>query len=275
MRRASSRAPGRFWNIAQVAKLSVCLLTFNSARLLEACLTPLMRVADELVVVDSGSSDATLDILARNRITPVKRSYVSHSDQMNYASSIARHEWVLCIDSDEILDEATVANVLALKPRLDDARKAYRISRQWFALGRPVHAVYPASSPDYPVRLFHRGTVQFNGAPVDDKPIGFAETEIIAGEVRHDTFYSLHEVFQKLNVYTTRLCELKQIRPSLLRALVHPLPAVFKWYVVKDGWRDGKVGVVMAVYAGLYTFMKYFKAWYFAHERARPRPPER
>lgn len=251
-----------------MAELSVCLLTFNSARLLDACLAPLIKVADELVVVDSGSSDATLAILAQHGITPVQRAYVSHSDQMNYAASIARHDWVLCIDSDEILDEPTVANVLALKPRLSDPGKAYRISRQWFALGRAVHAVYPASSPDYPVRLFHRAIVQFNGAPVDDKPVGFSETETIAGEVRHDTFYSLHEVFHKLNVYTTRLCRLKSVRPSLFRAWVHPLPAVFKWYLVKGGWRDGRAGVVMAVYAGLYTFMKYFKAWYLADTKS-------
>lgn len=251
-----------------MARLSVCLLTFNSARRLTACVAPLTKVADEIIVVDSGSTDDTYAILARFGITPVQRAYKTHSDQMNHAASLAANDWVLCMDSDEILDERSVANILALKPQLDDPGMAYRISRHWHVLGRPVHAFYPVSSPDYPVRLFNRRRARFNDAPVDDKPVGFDDTRVIDGHVIHDTFYSLHEVFSKLNTYTTRLCRFKDVKPSLLDAFARAPFAFLKWYFVKGNWKDGRVGLVGGIYAFGYTFLKYFKAWYAARDAA-------
>lgn len=251
-------------------KLTVCLLTFNSARLLEQCIRPLLRVADELVVVDSGSSDATLNILSKYGITPVINDYTTHSDQMNFAISLSRNNWVLCVDSDEILDELTINNIINIKNALTDETVAYRISRYWKVLNKPVRAIYPVSSPDYPVRLFNKRRVSFNGAPVDDKPIGFESSRVIEGHVSHDTFYSIHEVFDKLNIYTSRLCNYKSIQPSLLRALISPYFAFVKWYLIKGSWRDGGVGLVAGVYAFLYTFLKYFKSWYHSRYREMP-----
>lgn len=247
-------------------KLTVCLLTFNSDRLLEACLKPLLALADEFVVVDSGSTDRTLAILSAHGITPVSRKYLAHSEQMNHAISLSANDWVLCIDSDEILDNETTNNIQLLKRELANEGVAYRLSRHWRVLNRDVRAIYPVSSPDYPTRLFNRRRVKFNDVPVDDKALGFDSTQIIAGRVVHDTFYTLHEVFQKLNGYTTRLCQLRNVQPSLTRALFNPFFAFIKWYGVKGGWRDGRVGLVTGVYAFLYTFLKYFKAWFQARE---------
>lgn len=237
------------------------MLTFNSARTLRACLEPLPGLSDDIVCVDSGSQDETLAIVTEFGMTPRFHPYETHARQMNHAISLARYDWVLCLDSDEMLDAETVAGLRGLS--LSDPDTAYRISRHWIVLGQAVRCLYPVSSPDYPVRLFHRATCQFNQSPVDDKPEGFARTEIIQGHVRHDTFPDLHELLRKLNDYTTRLVRHKKIQPSLWAAFLHAPVAFFKWYVYKGGFRDGKVGVVAGVYAGLYTFLKYFKAWYW------------
>lgn len=244
-----------------MASISVCVLTFNSARLLRECLTPLQQVADELIVVDSGSTDATLRILAELDVTPTHRDYTTHGDQMNYAISLASHDWVLCMDSDEVLDTESVQRINALKASLDDPRTAYRISRYWHMLGQPVRALYPVSSPDFPVRLFNRQQARFNDSPVDDKPIGHERTDVIAGYVKHDTFHTVHEVFQKVNGYTSRLNAYRKMKPSLLRATLSAIGAFIKWYFVKGSWRDGRVGVLAGVYASLYSFLKYFKPW--------------
>jgi len=243
-------------------KLSVCLLTFNSERLLREVLAPLAEVADELVVVDSGSTDASARICAEFGVTPVERAYTTHSDQMNHAASLAKNDWVLCVDSDEVLDPETVAGIRALKAGPEpDAARAFRLSRHWHVLGREVHAMYPVSSPDYPVRLFNRTRVRFNGAPVDDKPAGFSDTAVIPGCVRHDTFRTMDEVYQKLDSYTSRLVRYSNVPPSLARAVPSAFVAFVKWYFYKGGWRDGRVGVVAATYAGLYSYYKYYKAW--------------
>lgn len=242
-------------------RLTVCILTFNSLRTLERCLLPAQQVADELIVVDSGSKDGTLDYLASQGAAIFSRPYETHAKQMNYAIGLASNDWVLCLDSDEFLDAATIDRIRSLKGGLADATKAYRISRHWHVLGREVRAIYPVSSPDYPVRLFNRNVARFNDQPVDDKPIGFSTTEIIPGRVTHDTFFSLDEVFAKANSYTTRLVRNKPLEASVARIVLSPLFAFAKWYWRKGAWKDGSIGLVTAGYAAVYTFLKYLKAW--------------
>ncbi|MFZ5581257.1 MAG: glycosyltransferase family 2 protein [Pseudomonadota bacterium] len=244
-----------------MTRLSVCILTFNSIRTLERCLLPAMTVADDLVVVDSGSTDGTLDFLATKGVLVHHNPYETHAVQMNLAISLAVNDWVLCLDSDEFLDSKTIDSINMLKAELVDPSVAWRITRHWHVLGREVRAIYPVSSPDNPVRLFNRTKVRFNNQPVDDKAEGFANSRIIPGHVIHDTFYSMHELFGKLNGYTSRLVKHRPIAPSLTRALLHPPFAFAKWYLRKGAWRDGAAGVVTAVYAASYTFLKYFKSW--------------
>lgn len=241
--------------------LSVCVLTHNSLRTLAQCITPALSLADELIVVDSGSTDGTLDYLVSQGIQPIHRPYQTHGTQMNFAIERASNDWVLCLDSDEFLDAETIKAIRELKPNLHNPEVGYRIQRYWHVLGQEVRAIYPVSSPDKPLRLFNRTRVRFNDQPVDDKASGAKQRVVLPGHVIHDTFFSLHEVFTKLNGYTSRLVQHQQIPPSLWRAFISPPFAFIKWYGRKGAWRDGAIGLVTGVYAGLYTFLKYFKSW--------------
>lgn len=246
-------------------KLSVCLLTYNSARLLREVLEPLIPIADEIIIVDSGSGDETINISRSYGIEPVYNPFKTHAQQMNHATGLASHNWVLCVDSDEILDEKTTAFILKLKAGEEpEQEQAWRISRYWFVLGEQVRTIYPVSSPDFPVRLFNRRQTRFNDRPVDDQAEGYSDSSVIHGFVRHDTFYNIHEVFNKLNSYTTRLVMNKRIKPSLLRGVISAIGAFFKWYLFSGAWRSGRVGLVTGLYATFYSFLKYFKAWYWA-----------
>lgn len=243
--------------------LSVCLLTYNSERLLQKVIESLLPVADELIVVDSGSTDRTLDILADFGIDSHYRAYTTHAQQMNHATSLAKNDWVLCMDSDEILSEETITAINRVKrDGLNNDKIAWSISRYWYVLGKPVRTIYPVSSPDYPLRLFNRNQVKFNNQPVDDAAEGDVEKIILPGQVRHDTFYSLYEVFNKLNVYTTRVVKYKKIKPSLTRGAFSAIGALFKWYLLNGSWKEGRVGLVTGIYAVSYSFLKYFKAWF-------------
>lgn len=247
--------------------LSVCLLTYNSERLLREVIESLLPVADELIVVDSGSSDQTLKILKEYGIDYHHHDYATHARQMNYAIALAENDWVLCMDSDEVLSKETITAINRLKKEsLNNQNVAWSISRYWYVLGKPVRTIYPVSSPDFPLRLFNRNQVKFNDQPVDDAAEGNVERLILPGRVRHDTFYSLHEVFNKLNVYTSRVVKYKNIKPSLCRGAFSAFGAMFKWYLLNGSWKDGKVGLVTGVYAVSYSFLKYFKAWFYHEE---------
>ncbi|GAA0496611.1 glycosyltransferase family 2 protein [Tatumella terrea] len=245
-------------------KITVCLLTYNSARTLEAVLAPVFQFANQVIVLDSGSNDETLSVCRQYGIEPRYCPYEMHGKQMNNAIALAEHDWVFCLDSDEILDEATITYLRRLKdsPAPLPPEQAWCISRYWYVLGEQVQTIYPVSSPDYPVRLFNRTVARFNDRPVDDEVTGPVLTQIIPGHVRHDTFYSLHEMFSKMNAYTTRLVRFRKIRPSLLRGVISAIGAFFKWYLMSGAWRQGKVGAATGLYATLYSFLKYFKAWY-------------
>lgn len=248
--------------------LTVCLLTYNSERLLHDVLPPLIRIADEFIVIDSGSSDDTLSILQHYGITPIYHPYAMHGEQMNIAISHSSYDWVLCMDSDEILDESTVQYILTIKSGEEPQGDCgWSLSRYWYVLGEQIRTIYPISSPDYPLRLFNRHHVRFNNRPVDDKATGAAHVTRIPGHIRHDTFYSLHEVFNKLNVYTTRVVKYQTLRPSIARGVFSAIGAFFKWYLFSGAWRQGKVGVVTGCYAIAYSFLKYFKAWYRHQEK--------
>ena len=101
---------------------------------------------------------------------------------------------------------------------------------------------------------FNRTQSRFNNRPVDDQVEGFLHSERIPGYVRHDTFYSLHELFNKLNGYTTRPVQYQTIRPSLSRGAISAIGAFFKWYLFSGARRQGKVGVVTGFYATAYSF---------------------
>ena len=102
-----------------MAQLSVCILTFNSMRTLPACLAPAQKVADQLVVVDSGSQDGTLEFLRSQGVEPVYRKYESHGSQMNFALGLASSDWVLCLDSDEFMDDTLQTAILKQAPQTD------------------------------------------------------------------------------------------------------------------------------------------------------------
>ena len=245
-------------------KITVCVLTFNSARTLNDVLPPVLTIADQVIVLDSGSSDQTLEICRNHGIEAHYSPYEMHGKQMNKAIALAENDWVFCLDSDEILDTQTLDFIKQLKSASDQPAtdQAWRISRYWYVLGKQVKTIYPVSSPDYPVRLFNRTVAGFNDRPVDDEVVGEKQSSVIPGHVRHDTFYSLHEMFSKMNSYTTRLIKHQRIRPSLIRGTFSAIGAFFKWYLLNGSWRLGKVGFATGVYATLYSFMKYFKAWY-------------
>ncbi|TDU81771.1 glycosyltransferase involved in cell wall biosynthesis [Prosthecobacter fusiformis] len=247
--------------------ISFCCVTFNAERTLNTTLASLAGVADEIIIVDSFSTDATMEIARRYTSKVVQEPYLYHGTQMNKATALATHDWVFCIDADESLDEELVKTLKEWKEKGPGDRDSFRVWREWLFLGRSLHAFYPVSSPDRIIRLYNRQLVRFNDRPVDDKPEGQKKIgkPPLAGLLKHDTTGSIHDLFAKCNHYSSRAA--RGAGPeavadsSLGKVVLRPWGAVAKWYLLKQGYKDGFPGLLLGVYAFLYTFLKYAKMY--------------
>src|SRR5687768_1542359 len=141
--------------------ISAFILTLNSGKYLERILHQLNKSCDEVVVVDSGSMDATEAITLKNHGRFLSRTFDNFRNQRTFALQSCAHDLVLMIDSDEIPDDILIAELNALKSK-KNLSGAYRLRRERYVLGRKVHAAYPEVSPDYPVRLFNRRISNFD-----------------------------------------------------------------------------------------------------------------
>lgn len=247
-----------------MVSVSACCLTFNSERTITKTLESVQKIADEIIVVDSFSTDRTIDIVKKFTDKIYFKEYKYHGLQMNYAIGLCTYDWVFCIDSDEYLDDEMIQHVQGLKEKGLDGKEAFRLKREWCFLGKPVHAFYPVSSPDKIVRFFNRKYVKFNEKPVHDKPIGHKKCEWLKGKLIHETIGSLHELYDKLNRYTTRyaegnVCEADSVKLNNL--LLNPFGAFIKWYIFKKNFLDGTRGFILAMYAAFYTLFKYAKLY--------------
>lgn len=264
---ARSPEPGAPARVAAgPVQLSAYVLTFNSERHLDRVLAQLVRVADEIVVADSGSSDGTIAIAERHRCRIERRPFTTFPEQRNWAASICRHDHVLFLDSDEIMDEDLVAHVLELK-RDGLAHFGYWVKRDWIVLGGSVHALYPVRIPDRVPRLIDRRRASFLPLPPVHEKIDLAGTRgVLRGRLLHITFETAEVLERKLEQYSslaaTELARKSWGVPSLLkvRGLSRAPFAFLRWYFKKGGWRDGRIGVYLSLYAARYTARKYARA---------------
>lgn len=242
-------------------KLSAYVLTLNSERMIDRVLAPLTRVADEILVLDSGSTDRTLEI-ARSRGCRVEISpFEDFARQRQKAQSLCSHDRVMFVDSDEIMSDALVDAILALKSS-DYGHDAYTFRREWIVLGRKVHAFYPVTSPDYPIRLLDRTVSDFVGSrAVHEYPKGHRSLGVIDAPLLHVTYQTPEECEKKLEMYSrySALDVLDRGRwiPSPPLAVVGALSAFVKWYIGKQCWKDGRVGLTAGFFAARYTYRKY------------------
>ena len=257
--------------MAQPALLSCYLLTFNSEKYLAQILAALQPIADDLVLVDSGSTDKTQEIAAHYNARFIYRKFDNFKNQRNFAQDQCLNNWVFNLDSDEVPSTDCINAITALKARNfneeSSGPEAYRIERHWYLLGQKVHCFYPIDSPDFPVRLFRKDVVSFKTSSnfVHETPSGFTRTEKIPGAVNHFSCDSIHELYGKLNQYTSlaaRDLKNRGKKATWSKLWLSPIGSWFKWYVKKGGFKDGYVGYVLGRYAYEYSYQKYLKLKY-------------
>lgn len=238
------------------------VITKNEASNIVDCLKS-VQWADELIVVDAESRDKTVELARAFGAKVCVRPWPGFGLQKNFGMAQASSDWILILDADERVTEELREEVrICLEQWKPGAPVAYRIPRRNFFYGAWVRGggVYP----DYQVRLFRRGLAQYNDVAVHENLIVEGEVGTLAGHLDHYTERRIQDHFKKFGLYTTLAAQEKSKRVRSVRwsdLIFRPLVVLVKTYVLKQGYRDGVRGLIVCVFASMYTFVKYAKLW--------------
>ncbi len=244
-----------------INKISIIIITKNEAHDIRDCLAS-VAWADEIIVLDSGSTDGTLNI-AREFTQHVYSSpdWQGFGIQKNRALAYATKEWVLSIDADERIDEALKNEITQTlqAPQFD----VYFMPRLSSFCGRFIQ--HSGWRPDYVARLFKHGSTQFSNSVVHESLIFSAPAGYLSNSLLHLSYKNLAEVLDKMQRYAilgAAALHAKNKRTSLLGAIGHGLWAFIRTYIVRLGFLDGAQGLMLAINNAETTYYKYLQLYF-------------
>lgn len=239
--------------------LSVILITRNEAANIRACLES-VAWADEIIVVDSGSTDDTIAIAREFTPRVYTHDWPGFGVQKNRALDYATNEWVFSIDADERASLGLRAAIEAVLRKRDDACVAYRVSRLSSYCGRFM--LHSGWYPDRIVRLFRRDAARFSDDLVHERLLVQGQTGQLDGELLHFAFDNIEEVLHKVNQYSSAGATMMHQRgrtASLSGAVLRGLWSFLRTYVLRRGFLDGREGFMLAVSNAEGTYYRYLK----------------
>ena len=249
-----------------MVSLSVIVITKNEAHNIRACLQSVL-FADQLVVLDSGSRDGTLDI-ARAMGAQVSENldWQGFGVQKNRALALARCDWVLSIDADERVTPALHAEIMAAIhtsvfeaydfPRLSSYCGQYMRHSGWY--------------PDRVTRLFRRDSARFSCELVHEKVVTTSLVGHLSAPLLHESFTGFETVLDKINRYSSAGAHMLFARGKTAspgKALAHGMWAFFRTYIFMRGFLDGRMGLVLAISNAEGTYYRYLKLWLLCQQK--------
>lgn len=256
-----------------VPKLSVTVITKDEAANLAAALDS-VAWADEIVVVDSGSTDETVAIARRYTSKVVVADWPGYVAQKNRAAREASHDWVFSLDADERVTPALAEEIRAIL-RGEPSAAGYRVPRVTFHLGRWIRTT--DWYPDHQLRLYDRRRGEWTGRLVHESVRVTGPVVDLAQELQHFAYRDLSHHLQTMDRYTALAA--RQMREEGRRAgwldlALHPPAAFVRNYVLRGGFRDGAPGLVVSALNATYVFLKFAKLWeLWSHSTSTPPAP--
>lgn len=240
-------------------KVTATLITRNESANIDAALAS-VRWADEIVVVDSESTDDTVPLARRYTDRIEIRPWPGYSAQKNYAASLASNDWILSLDADERVTPELAAEIRSLLAS-EPARRGYRIPRISHYLGTWIRGT--DWYPDYQLRLYDRRAGTWNGRRVHESVTLNAEPGQLRHDLQHFPYRDISDHLATIDRYTTLAAE--QLRadgcvPSIAGVALHPPFAFFRNYVLRGGFRNGGAGLIVSALNSYYVFLKLAKA---------------
>lgn len=242
-------------------KVSAVIICYNEERNIARCIESLLQVVDEIVVVDSGSNDRTLEILKSYNVRVVFHAFEGHIQQKNYALTQASHDFVLSLDADECLSEELKKSILDIKTSKTIAQ-AYSMNRLTNYCGKWIR--HCGWYPDEKLRFFDRRIASWGGENPHDKIMLRSGLKAIKlkGDILHYSYYSISDHLLQIEKFTTIAAHAafqNGKKSSLLKIVIAPLHKFIRDYFIKLGFLDGFEGFVICRLSAMATFSKYVK----------------
>jgi len=255
-----------------VPKVSVTIITLDEAEHIAAAIDS-VSWADEVIVVDSGSSDATADIARAKGARVSTRAWTGYADQKNHAAALAAHDWIFSLDADERVTPALATEIRSLL-QSDPAKKCYRVPRVTFHLGRWIRTT--DFYPDYQARLYDRHAGTWQGEFVHESVHVDGEVGYLRGELEHYSFRDLSDQVLRIDRYSNlaaRQMYLRGRRATAFHLLMHPPAAFLRNYLLRRGFLDGSAGLLISLMTAYAVFLKFAKLWELEHTMPNPQLP--
>lgn len=239
-------------------KITAAIITFNEERNIERCITSLLDCVDEILVVDSFSTDKTEEICQKYNVRFIQNPFQGHIEQKNVALELATHDWVLSLDADEALTPALRESVINTKNETDFG--GYKLNRLTNYCGKWVH--YCGWYPDTKIRLVNKQHAKWQGVNPHDRldVLNNAKIGQLKGDLLHYSYYTKEDHFKQIhyfgNIAAKELIK-KGKTASLLKITVKTSAQFFKSYVLKRGFLDGKTGFLISIRSAYATYIKY------------------
>lgn len=240
-------------------KISSVVLTYNEEDNIGRCLESLKSVADEMIVVDSFSTDKTEEICKRYNVRFVQHEYVNHIEQKQYAVTLVSHDYILLLDADECLTDSLIEKIRSVKN--DPAADGYILNRLNNYCGQWIrHSGY---YPDKKIRLWNRHKGVVRGTNPHEKIIMDQDAVVkrIKLDILHYAYDSVDEHIQQMHTYALITAKAKHKQGKRANLLIHVLISpVFKFvkkYILQLGFLDGYYGLVFCMVASMLNFQKY------------------
>lgn len=235
--------------------ISAVVITLNEESNIQKCLESLDFCA-ELLVVDSGSSDETVNIARGMGANVIHQEWLGFGKQKQFSVTHAKHDWVLCLDADEWLSDELIQSIKALF-ETSPGGSLYQFARRDFFLGRWLsHGGYPEYSP----RLFNRNHARWSDDMVHETVITKESAETCAGDLMHHTSDSLaHSISKRTEYGNMQVIDMYErgVRPNIAKLVFSPIARFLKLYLLRQGFRDGVPGFVLATISSFFCFYKY------------------
>ncbi len=242
-------------------QLTAVIITFNEERNIERCLLSIKNLVDEIIVLDSGSTDLTQDICRRYNVKLYIHPFDGFIKQKNRALAYSTHPYVLSLDADEAIDQTLAASILNIKKNFN--KDGYYMNRLTNYCGRWIR--YCGWYPDKKLRIFDRTKGMWGGTDPHDEFILFAgkkDTAFLRGDILHYSYYSLQDHYKKVAYFTdisSKALFEKGKKAGIFKLFINPAVKFIKSYFIQLGFLDGKAGLQISVIAAYTTYLKYKK----------------